>query len=175
MKSAFLVIDAQPVWATNCVWTLKAIEKAAETARQKGTPVIWAYMNFLPADLEPVRFGDLKLSHAFKLANEQCDVSCLPAIQPHDKDWILSKGKPDVFTNPANAIFLRKQGIARPDMAGFRTSECFHASALGGIREGFHPRVSPDITADRNDRFANTLDFLFGKTEVEIGTPIFYS
>jgi nicotinamidase-related amidase len=169
-KKGFVAIDVQNAWARTCPITTNAIEKKADQARRRGQPVIWAYMDFLPPDMKPMRFGDLKATEIFRLAMEhdpKKGTLYLPTITPHDQDWITSKGKLSLFSNAANELFLRRKlKLDGFEAAGFRTGQCFSESCVEGVSAGFNVSVDSNLTADYRDRWQTNIEHVFANTGI---------
>lgn len=161
MKSAFLAIDVQRVWAENSPRTTQAIREAADLARPV-MPVIWAYKDLLknPAliqarDIDPGRDFRTNFRQAARL---------VPALPPSSEDWILPKGEMSVFSNPYVEKFLRERGIGTLLVSGFMTEQCVYHSVMDGIEKGFGILVIKDTTADSRDRYETDIETLFHRT-----------
>lgn len=150
MKSAFVAIDVQGVWARNNPVTTEAISRAADIARQS-MPVIWVYTNWIgvhaPFQAEKLRGN--RFFDVFNKAAMNTDRDS-PAIVPAHNDWILTKANMSLFSNRDTKEFLKTQGFDRLIFAGFMTSQCVLFSAREAASE-FIAEAVIDLMADKDD------------------------
>ncbi|MBI2235180.1 MAG: isochorismatase family protein [Micavibrio aeruginosavorus] len=152
MKQAFIAVDVQNGWADDNPATTEAIGAAVIGLRRE-MPVIWVYMGWLPTQ-EPFQARELHLKREFNAvtAPEKQSRWNQPALLMEPEDWIITKPRLSLFSNPFSEPFLRQLRVNEIFMGGFKTADCVYASARDACRHhGFKTTVLSGLTADEGD------------------------
>ncbi len=147
-RSAFLLVDAQPMFASSSPATLTRIEQNLHRIRQR-MPVIHIWFGFGPGTPQvwPIRWAGPRLVF--------CHLDrpgLVPLILPDAGDLCLKKGYADAFSNRALAPALRSRGIDHVLVGGFRSGACVLATLAGAKEHGLRSSFVPSLSADWHDR-----------------------
>lgn len=153
--TALLLLDLQrdflemkgrlPIGAGNADMVISSANRMVRHAERSGWKQIFIKNEFLKSDWIGNFFR--KQAAVEGSAGAEMDPRVLfPALSA-----VISKSRPDAFTNPALAEVLESAGIRRIVILGVMAEGCVRATAKGAINRGFSVTVVSDGVASSRD------------------------
>jgi len=154
-KPAVLVIDFSCGFTdpdcslgSDCTAAVEQTKRVLDVARDKGFPVIFTTIGFMP-DLKD---GGLWMQKAPALADLQIGgkwVEIDPRLEPRDDETVVMKKGASGFFGTNLASILVSQGVDSVVLCGATTSGCVRATAVDLLQYGWPTIVPRECVADR--------------------------
>lgn len=157
-KSALLIMDVQPNIVSrfgNQDAFVEKANRAANTAREKGLPILFIVVGFRPGFPE---ISDHNKS--FSNAKREKPVGMVepsPVIAPTEKDIVITKRRVSAFTGSDLEVVLRGQGITDLVLCGIATSGVVLSTTREAADKDFGITILSDLCMDQDEEVHRVL------------------
>ena len=140
--------DPECSLGSDCTEAVEQTKRVLDVAREKGVPVIFTTIGFMP-DLKD---GGLWMQKAPALADLQVGgkwVDIDPRLEPREDETVVMKKGASGFFGTNLASILVSQGVDSVVLCGATTSGCVRATAVDLLQYGWPTIVPRECVADR--------------------------
>jgi nicotinamidase-related amidase len=157
-KTALLIMDVQPNIVTRVADQDAYVEKtnrAANTARQKGIPILFVVVGFRPG------FPEIsEQNKSFSSTRKEQPVGMVepsPVIAPAAGDIVITKRRVSAFTGSDLEVVLRGQGVTNLVLCGIATSGVVLSTTREAADKDFGITILSDLCRDQDEEVHRVL------------------
>lgn len=156
---------------------LEYVNALAALTRQRGWPVVWTYVAYLPdgsdAGVWGTRTNTEDSLQNIKEGSVRAELDPRLAVD-RERDAIFNKRMPSVFHEAPVGSLLTWHRVDTVILTGGSTSGCIRASAVDALSRSYRVIIPEECVADRHEipHFANLCDLMQKYADVEPWTVV---